>query len=105
MHLNFALASLVAFVLMATGCTGTSASKEEAEIGLSQGDPVRGEQIHEVCFSCHGTKTYTSAQRKINSLPALRKEVARWGDHYNPVLSAQDEEDVAAYLNLHFYKF
>lgn len=70
-----------------------------------RGDAVHGEQLHAVCLPCHGTSLYSSPQRKIKSLPALRQEVARWGDYYNPALSEQDIDDVTAYLNTHFYKF
>ena len=71
-----------------------------------QSDPVvRGELIHKVCLSCHNTSLYVSPQREIKSLPALRQEVARWGDYYNPALSEQDIDDVTAYLNAKFYKF
>lgn len=71
-----------------------------------QADPVvRGERIHKVCLPCHSTTLYVSPQREIKSLPALRKEVARWGDYYNPALSEQDIDDVTAYLNVNFYKF
>ena len=44
-------------------------------------------------------------QRKIDSLPALRKEVERWGDYYNPALSPQEIDDLVAYLDTQFYKF
>jgi hypothetical protein len=71
-----------------------------------QDDPVvRGEEIHKVCLPCHNTTLYVSAQREIKSLPALRQEVARWGDYYNPALSEQEIDDVTAYLNANFYKF
>ena len=71
-----------------------------------QEDPVvRGERIHKVCLPCHNTSLYVSSQREIKSLPALRQEVARWGDYYNPALSEQDIDDVTAYLNTSFYKF
>lgn len=71
-----------------------------------QSDPVvRGERTHAVCLSCHGTDLYVSPKRKIKSLPALRKEVARWGDYYDPAYSEQDIDDVTAYLNTNFYKF
>jgi len=71
-----------------------------------QEDPVvRGERIHAVCMPCHGTSVYVSPQREIKTLPALRQEVARWGDYYNPALSEQDIDDVTAYLNANFYKF
>ena len=69
-------------------------------------DPaVRGERIHAVCLPCHSTSIYLSSRRKVNSLPELHKEVARWGDYYDPALSAQDIDDVTAYLNKNFYKF
>lgn len=87
------MASLLALGAVA-GCTEPA-----------RGDATRGEQIHAVCLSCHGTGLYTSSQRKIKSLPALRQEVARWGDYYNPALSEQDIDDVTAYLNTQFYKF
>lgn len=92
----YLLAAWAAVALLASGCSSGSASK---------GDPVRGEQIHAVCLDCHGTGLYAAPDRKIKSLSALRKEVARWGDYYNPALSEQDNEDVTAYLNTHFYKF
>lgn len=69
------------------------------------GDPARGEKVHEVCLDCHGTGVYSSSQRKIKSLSFLRKEVARWGDYYNPALSKQDVADVVSYLNTRFYRF
>ena len=72
----------------------------------SQDDPVaRGQEIHKVCLPCHSTTLYVSPQREIKSLPALRQEVARWGDYYDPALSEQDIDDVTAYLNANFYQF
>lgn len=70
-----------------------------------KGDPARGETVHQVCLDCHGTGLYVAAERKIKSLPALRREVARWGDYYSPALTPQDNEDVVVYLNAQFYKF
>lgn len=90
----FGLAVLVAVGVTTAGCSASS-----------QSDPVRGEKIHAVCLDCHATSLYIVPQRKIKSLPALRQEVARWGDYYNPALSEQDVDDVTAYLNTHFYKF
>ncbi|MCX8017201.1 MAG: hypothetical protein N2690_04795 [Rhodocyclaceae bacterium] len=70
-----------------------------------QGDAERGAQIHAVCLDCHGTGLYVRPDRKVDSLEALKKETLRWGDYYNPALSAQDVEDVVAYLNRDFYRF
>lgn len=69
------------------------------------GDPVRGEQLHRICEQCHGTAPYVSPRRRVTSLKALRREVARYGDYYNPRLSKQDVEDLVAWLNRDFYKF
>jgi len=90
--------SLVATVALLAGCSASSSN-------APKGDPVRGEKVHAVCLDCHGTGVYASPERKIKSLKALRKEVARWGDYYSPALSEQDNEDVVVYLNTHFYKF
>lgn len=89
---------LVATVVLLAGCSGSSSN-------APTGDPVRGEKVHAVCLDCHGTGVYASPERKIKSLKALRKEVARWGDYYSPALSEQDNADVVVYLNTHFYKF
>jgi len=90
---------LVATVALLAGCSASSSSPP------TTGDPVRGEKVHAVCLDCHGTGVYTSAERKVKSLKALRQEVARWGDYYSPALSEQDNADVVVYLNTHFYKF
>jgi hypothetical protein len=92
--LRSALGLAVLIALGAAGCTDAG-----------KGDPLRGKKIHVVCLDCHATSLYIVPQRKIKSLPALRQEVARWGDYYNPALSEQDIDDVTAYLNTHFYKF
>lgn len=89
---------LATTVVLLAGCSASSSN-------APTGDPVRGEKVHAVCLDCHGTGVYASAERKIKSLKALRKEVARWGDYYDPAMSDQDNEDVVAYLNTHFYKF
>jgi mono/diheme cytochrome c family protein len=68
------------------------------------GDPVRGAALHEACLGCHGTELYVPPRAKIKSLSALKKEVDRWNDRYNPRFSKQDVEDMVAYLNRDFYK-
>ena len=89
------VAAALAGLVTLTACTDPGAA-----------DPVvRGERIHLECLPCHGTDLYVTPQRKIKSLPALRTEVARWGDYYDPALSEQDIDDVTAYLNTTFYKF
>jgi mono/diheme cytochrome c family protein len=68
------------------------------------GDPARGEKLHRVCLQCHGTELYVPPRAKVKTYKALVKEIERWGDSYNPGLSKQDVEDLAAWLNRDFYK-
>ncbi|MBS4098629.1 MAG: hypothetical protein KGZ83_17540 [Sulfuricella sp.] len=91
------LVLLAGVVALLAGCTDTPS--------VNKGDPLRGETVHKVCLDCHGTELYASPQRKIKTLKSLRSEVARWGDYYSPAFTAQDDEDVVAYLNSAFYKF
>lgn len=86
----------LATALAVAGCSASDGGK---------GDPARGAKTHETCLQCHGTDVYVAPQRKIDSLPALRKEVERWGDYYNPALSPQEIDDLVAYLDTQFYKF
>jgi mono/diheme cytochrome c family protein len=72
---------------------------------IAAGDPVRGAALHEACLGCHGTELYVPPKAKIKTLTALKKEVNRWNDRYNPKFSKQEIEDLVAYLNRDFYKF
>ena len=69
------------------------------------GDPARGEQLHQLCLSCHGTELYLSPRAKVKSLSALEREVQKWNDRYNPKFSKQEVADLVAYLNRDFYHF
>jgi mono/diheme cytochrome c family protein len=74
-------------------------------MALAAGDPVRGAALHDACLGCHGTELYVPPRAKIKSLSALKKEVERWNDRYNPRFSKQEVENLVAYLNRDFYKF
>lgn len=68
-------------------------------------DPVRGEKLHRVCLDCHGTEVYVPPRRKVKTLKALKREVERWNDHYNPKMTPAEVADVVAWLNRDFYRF
>jgi mono/diheme cytochrome c family protein len=70
-----------------------------------KGDPAQGAELHKICLDCHGTELYARPDRKVKSKDALRKELMRWGDYYNPALTEQDIDDLYANLNRDFYKF
>jgi mono/diheme cytochrome c family protein len=98
------------------------------------GDPARGAKLHQGCFGCHGIERYTQPvthasaafmdsvlrasglsdlppaepkrfKGKITSVDALRAAVVRRNDYFNPQLTAQEIEDVVAYLNKTYYNF
>jgi len=74
-------------------------------IGGNAADASRGEALHRVCLSCHGTELYLPPRRKVDSLSRLKREVERWNDMYNPKMKKQDIEDLVDFLNRDFYKF
>jgi hypothetical protein len=43
-------------------------------------------------------------RHRIKNLAALRKEVLKWRDTYNPSLSDNDVDDLVGWLNRNFYK-
>ncbi|HYL90838.1 MAG TPA: c-type cytochrome [Burkholderiales bacterium] len=98
------------------------------------GDPARGAKLHQGCFGCHGIERYTQPvthasaafmdsvlrasglsdlppaepkrfKGRITSVDALRAAVVRRNDYFNPQLTAQEIEDVVAYLNKTYYNF
>lgn len=69
------------------------------------GDPVRGEKLHQDCLGCHGTELYVPPKARVKTLAALKKETERWNDRMNPKFTAQEVEDLVAWLNRDFYKF
>ncbi|HEX6003301.1 MAG TPA: cytochrome c [Burkholderiales bacterium] len=69
------------------------------------GNADRGAALHESCLGCHGTEVYAPPAAKVKSASALKKEVERWNDRYNPKFSKQEVEDLIAYLNRDFYHF
>ncbi len=72
---------------------------------FAAGDAARGAALHAACLGCHGTELYVPGRAKVKSLSALRKEVDRWNDRYNPKFTKQELEDLVAYLNQDFYRF
>ena len=98
------------------------------------GDPVRGAQLHQGCFGCHGLERYTAPvtyatagffdsllrasglsdlppsepkrfKGRITSLEALRSAVLSRNDFLSPKMTPQEVEDVVAYLNATYYRF
>ena len=76
-------------------------------------DIKRGKSLHDDnCIECHvsiqggdGSGIYTRADRRIDSLPALRSQVNRCKDSMGVSWPADQIDDVVAYLNSMYYKF
>jgi hypothetical protein len=98
------------------------------------GNAERGAKLHQGCFGCHGLERYTAPvthasatlidsmlrasglsdlppappkrfKGRIASMDHLRQAVISRNDYLNPKLSAQEIEDVVAWLNATYYKF
>ena len=80
---------------------------------FATGDPASGKALSDKdCVACHArkfdgdaTRIYTRADRKVKTPEQLLAQVqycnTELATHYFP----EEEEHLAAYLNLHYYKF
>ncbi len=79
----------------------------------AQADIKHGEELHKSnCTTCHisimggdGSGIYTRENKRIESYPALRKQVNRCRDSLGVLWPEDDVNDVANYLNTKYYKF
>lgn len=76
-------------------------------------DAARDQRLHEQkCVACHakqyggdGSAIYLRTNRLIHDRPALEKRVATCNKMTGAGLSANDEQDIGAYLQQRFYHF
>ena len=76
-------------------------------------DINNGKELHNSnCTSCHismqggdGSGIYTRENKRIESLPALNKQVRRCRDSLGVPWPEEHVNDVVEYLNTSFYKF
>lgn len=57
------------------------------------------------CTSCHDDSVYTRDNRMINSLPALKAQVARCEANLNTGLFPEEQAAVVDFLNRKYYQF
>ena len=79
---------------------------------FADGDPKAGEAlVQRDCVSCHAgrfgdaTKIYTRADRKVRSAEQLLSQVRVCNVELKAGYFPDEEQHVAAYLNLHYYRF
>jgi cytochrome c553 len=79
---------------------------------LAHGDAAAGRQLVEKdCVGCHvrrfgdATTIYTRADRKVRTAEQLLAQVQFCNSELKAGFFPEEEEHVAAYLNLQYYKF
>jgi hypothetical protein len=88
-------------------------SLARAQSGGFHGDAKAGAAMHERdCTACHvrrhggdGSAIYTRPDRRVTSAAKLRAQIAACNTELATAYFPEEEEHVAAYLNLRYYKF
>ncbi len=69
-------------------------------------DPANGAELHrQSCAGCHDTSVYTRQPRRVNSLPALGKQVRFCKNNLGITWFDDEVNDVILYLNRDYYRF
>ncbi len=69
-------------------------------------DHANGAELHmQNCIRCHDTSVYTRQPRRVNSLPALGKQVRFCRDNLGVAWFDDEVNDVIHYLNRDYYRF
>lgn len=106
------LIALVAAALCAFLLTWTLARAQSPKV-LGAGDPSAGATMHDKdCVACHvgraggdGTRMYTRIDRKVTTPEKLKAQIAVCNAELSTGYFPEEEDHIAAYLNLRFYHF
>lgn len=72
----------------------------------SAADAQRGRVLYETrCGECHAESVHGRKNKAAQDFDAVRRWVARWSDNLRLGWSAEEVEDVTAYLNGRFYNY
>jgi hypothetical protein len=70
------------------------------------GDSAEGKRLHDAnCMGCHDTSVFTRKDRLVQSLDALKKQLASCTHMSKKEFSASETQDLLKYLNDQFYHF
>jgi len=70
------------------------------------GDSAEGKRLLDAnCMECHQTDVFTRKDRKVQSLDALKEQVAGCTHMAKKEFSASEMQDLVKYLNDQFYHF
>lgn len=68
-------------------------------------DPQQGRLLYEThCGTCHYEKLHDRKTTNINTLAALKVEVAKWAAQTNRRFTPAEIDDIAEFLNRSHYK-
>ncbi|HEY9198294.1 MAG TPA: cytochrome c [Gammaproteobacteria bacterium] len=77
-----------------------------APFAATAADLKAGQTLHDAhCLKCHDSGVYTRKDRRITSLDALRKQVARCELSLGLTWFDDQRDNVVQYLNNSYYKF
>ena len=70
------------------------------------GDSAEGKRVHDAnCMGCHDTGIYTRKDRLVQSLDALKEQLASCAHMAEKEFSASETENLIKFLNDRFYRF
>ena len=70
------------------------------------GDSADGKSLHDAsCMGCHDTGIYSRTDRVVQSLDALKAQLAGCSHMAQKQFSATETQNLIKYLNDHFYHF
>lgn len=70
------------------------------------GDPQRGERLYDKhCLECHDRSVHTRDDVRATNQREIVSWITRRCSRNAPQLSTEDLEDLATYLNEHFYHY
>ena len=70
------------------------------------GDSADGKRLHDAnCMGCHDTGIYTREDRLIQSLDALKEQLADCSHMAKKEFSVIETQNIVKYLNDQFYQF
>ena len=103
----------ISVALVALVATSTLALAQTPPAPFAKGDAKAGKALVERdCVSCHAAKfandpdrMYTRADHRVNSPGKLLAQVQACNTNLGKGYFPEEEEHIAAYLNLQFYKF
>jgi hypothetical protein len=75
-------------------------------VPASADDAADAEQLHQDnCLQCHGSEVYTRADRKVDSLSALKTQVRMCEQNLGLTWFDDQVDGVASLLNKEYYNF